>query len=75
MLRLDPILGDLDSQKMLIVATPKGGVGKSAIAASLAVYLDAVALDLDYQKGVALFNRANTFANASLDALRKEIAQ
>jgi chromosome partitioning protein len=40
---------------IIVVAHQKGGVGKSTIAANLCVYLEAPAVDLDYQLSVSIF--------------------
>jgi chromosome partitioning protein len=55
---------------ILAIAHQKGGVGKSTVAANLCVYLDAIALDLDYQQSVSLFalSRRNS-SMPSLDVL------
>jgi chromosome partitioning protein len=45
-------------RKTIAIAHQKGGVGKSTLAANLAVYLDAAAIDLDYQQSVSLFSQS-----------------
>jgi chromosome partitioning protein len=57
---------------IIVVAHQKGGVGKSTIAANLCVYLEAPAIDLDYQRSVSIFaqnRRATALAPLAVSAI------